>query len=203
LLFASFSRDIFQWNLSIFCFISCNAILHRKPSMFRHHQSQIIKSPVLILSCVMVWLRIWSPAMTVYFLPPPSHGGVRWEPPPPPFLLCGRSFDGQFWLQILGSNKKFFSPHLLPYWSVAIVVLTSSSSSTFHHFNILRETVFWVLLLDRHSAQLSWSTGCLKLLSSFPCSVFGHRSPGVASWPSQEPSARGGLEPDGPHRNLA
>jgi hypothetical protein len=50
-----------------------------------------------------------------------------------------------------------------------------------------------------HTACLSGSLGCLKLLVSFPLSVVGHRSPSpLPAWPSWEPSDLSGLEPDVP-----
>ncbi len=45
--------------------------------------TKIIGSPVLILSCVKVLLRIWNPVMTIHCLCPPSHKmEVRISPPP-------------------------------------------------------------------------------------------------------------------------
>jgi hypothetical protein len=146
---------------------------------------KIIGSPVSILSCVKVWPRIWIYAMTIYFLPPPlplaRRREVRTRPCPLPtalweeFLVVKPSINTGFKWKVLQFS-------IAATGSVAVMVLISSSSSaTYHLFNIPWDRVSWVFLLA--VTCLSRSLGCLKSFFGFHLSPFGHHSSRPTSLP--------------------
>ncbi len=102
-----------QWWISRYIWTadlppSCFARIHRKQSIFCHHQSQNDWKPYFDLLYVEVWLRVCNPAMTTYFLSLLHHMEVLGENQTPFFALWE-----EFWWSDLTIRND--DDYLVPY----------------------------------------------------------------------------------------
>jgi hypothetical protein len=99
--------------------------------------------------------------------------------------------DYKFWVQTKGSSVLTWLPHrsVASLWFSPHHLICNFSPIQYP----LRKSKL-TFLLDCCSAHLSRSPGCLKLLISFPLSIFGHQSPGPASLPGHHKNHLIGVE---------